>query len=47
MPMFLTGSFHEFATRGYMPPPELRCFIKSIAEFKGALQHQNMRFIPA
>jgi AraC-like DNA-binding protein len=45
--MFRTGSFHEFTTRGYMPPPELHCFTKSIAEFEGVPQHQHLLFMPA
>jgi AraC-like DNA-binding protein len=45
--MFRTASFHEFTTRTYVPPPELRCYIKSIGEIEGDPHHNSLRYMPA
>src|SRR5581483_2664301 len=45
--MLRTLSFHEFTIRAYVPPPELRCYIKSIGEIEGVPQHRTLRYMPA
>jgi AraC-like DNA-binding protein len=45
--MFRAASFHEFRIRTYVPPPELRCYVKSIGEIEGIPQHQTLRYMPA